>query len=71
MIKSVPRGMACFQRRALNAENLPIFNNFLSMFRLILVNNHLRTKTLEIRDATDMIRMPVCEKSSLHCCVFF
>ena len=69
MIKSVTGRIACPQCRTINTKYLPIFDILFPFFRFTLVDNHLRAETLEVRNATDVIHMPMCDKRSLHSCV--
>lgn len=71
MIDGMPGRMECCQGSTLNGEYLALLDIRLSGIRLVFENLSLGTEFEQIWQPVDMVAMPVCQESLVHCCLFF
>lgn len=65
------RRMTRLQRSTFDAEHLSVVDILLPVLGIMLVDDNLRTQTLQVRYTADMVPVPMCEKHLLHRGVLF
>lgn len=66
MVNCMSWRMECFQGGTLYAKDLSIFDTTLPLVWLVLVDSDLRTELAKVRDAIDVIMVPVRQECFMH-----